>query len=81
MSSPPRVWRTGEEVILRCDGRSLPARILLASPNGHSLALAFEGIVAGFVGMMPVLWDERARSFVSLGVACPVEVAAQERSS
>lgn len=47
-------WKTGDQVIIECNGRTLPGTVKLASPNSVSLMLEFEAILAGFVGMMPV---------------------------
>ena len=54
---PPRVWKTGDRVRMTYDGRTLDAEIELASNNGCSLMLAFEGIVGGSVGLLPVIHE------------------------
>lgn len=51
-------FRTGERVWITCEDRRVEGTIVLASDNGRSLALGFEAILAGHVGMMPVLRDE-----------------------
>lgn len=58
-----RVWKLGDQCIIRCgDGRVVEATVQLASSNGHSLAVAFEAIINGWVAMMPLLWSTaRAR--------------------
>lgn len=48
----------GESVILKWRDEQYAAQIALASPNGVSLALSFEAIVAGHVGLMPILLGE-----------------------
>ncbi|CAJ5555246.1 Uncharacterised protein [Burkholderia pseudomallei] len=53
--------RTGEPVRIKCEGKSLAGTVILASSNGRSLLLAFEGILAGHVCRMPVLRDEDGR--------------------
>lgn len=50
--------RTGDTVMLTCEGRSVVARVVLASANGVSLFLQFEAILHGHAGSMPVLRDE-----------------------
>jgi hypothetical protein len=50
--------KTGEHVLIESDGRSLAGTVILASANGRSLMLAFEGIFDGCVGLLPVLQDE-----------------------
>ena len=61
--TPPRIWKLGEECRVICpDGRKVDATVELASSNGFSLAVSFEAIVGGWVGMMALLWSaERAR--------------------
>jgi hypothetical protein len=65
-------FATGDRVRLTCDGRTLDATIVLASSNGRSLALTFEGIVAGHVGMMPVLDAAGTGQYVTLLGSRPV---------
>lgn len=57
---PPRIWRTGERVTITCDGRAVQGLVEFASGNGQSLILGFNAILAGFVRLMPVLWDDGA---------------------
>lgn len=47
--------KRGDWVRIECDGRTLPAMVLLASSNGKSLLLSFDAILDGHVGTMPVL--------------------------
>lgn len=54
-------WRTGEPVIIECDGRRVEGAIIHASGNGKSLMLGFEAIIDGHIGMMPVLRDDDGR--------------------
>ncbi len=56
MTEPPRVWKTGERCRITYDGRTVDGAIKLASTNGKSLMLAFEALLGGYVGMMPVSW-------------------------
>lgn len=54
-------FKTGQSVVITCDGRSLPATVSLASENGRSLALSFDSALwnggGWYVGTMPVLRD------------------------
>lgn len=52
------IFRTGDAVRIRFDGREVDGRVRLASSNGRSLALEFEAILGGWVGMMPVAWHD-----------------------
>lgn len=58
MSEPSRVWRTGEAVRVEHDGKSVMGIVTLASDNGISLVVAFDDILGGHVGSMPLLWHE-----------------------
>jgi hypothetical protein len=49
-----RVWKKGEPVLIRCEGRAVDGTVLIASPNGRSLVLVFEAILGGHVALMPV---------------------------
>ena len=50
-------FRKGERVWITCEGRRVEGVVLIASSNGKSLALGFEALLAGHVGVMPVLRD------------------------
>lgn len=52
--------RRGEYVWVTYDGRSLPALVAIASPNGHSAVLLFDGVLGGYVGTMPVFAAEES---------------------
>lgn len=49
------IFEKGDKVRLSCGDQTVDALCVLASPNGVSLAFAFEAIVDGHVGLMPVL--------------------------
>jgi hypothetical protein len=69
-------FATGEKVMIECKGVNRYATVELASSNGKSLALVFEAIIDGHVGMMPVLLDDDGvyRSIVN-GVAVKINRA------
>jgi hypothetical protein len=72
MMNPPISFEKLEKVILTVDGEQYLAQIALASPNSVSLMLTFESIVAGHVGMMPLLWERD--SYYSIISGIPAEV-------
>ena len=51
-------YRTGEAVMIECDGRRVAGTVALASGNGRSLMLQFEALIDGHAGLMPVLMDD-----------------------
>jgi hypothetical protein len=51
-------YQRGDFVRLSSGDRRIRAMVMLASPNGRSLVLGFEGLFRGHLGMMPVLQDE-----------------------
>jgi hypothetical protein len=51
-------YERGDFVRLTCDGGHKDAMVVLASDNGRSLMLQFNGMLRGYLGMMPVLRDE-----------------------
>jgi len=59
----PRIWKTSDLVQVTFEGRTVDGIVLLASPNGLSLALGFEALLGGYGGGMPVLWDAPADTF------------------
>ena len=74
---PPRVWKTGETLYLTLAGRTVEARVSLASKNGVSLMLGFAAILEGHVGAMPVLWDDGLGLYRSLMTGMPVGLDAE----
>jgi len=40
--------------------------VALASSNGRSLILQFEGILGGYVGMMPIVWEDEFMGYMDL---------------
>lgn len=53
-----RIWRKGERLRIEFGGAQTTGTVLIASPNGRSLMLAFDAMLGGYVGMMPVLAGE-----------------------
>jgi hypothetical protein len=50
------LFKTGDRVAITLGGQSIAGVVLLASANGRSLMLEFDGVLGGYVGMMPILW-------------------------
>jgi hypothetical protein len=59
MSEPdaPIIYRKGDRIIIECEGRTVRGDVEMASPNGVSLMIKYDGILGGFFEMMPVFWD------------------------
>lgn len=51
---PATIYEKGDSVQIEHEGRTVDGTITLASPNGKSLILAFEAMLGGHVGQMPV---------------------------
>jgi hypothetical protein len=68
--------RKGDEVQIRCTGKSITGTVLMASSNGKSLMLGFEAIIDGHVGMMPVLQDDDG-TYHSIVTGIQVELRAR----
>ncbi len=51
-------FKQGDRVRITYKGRMVPGVVFLASDNGFSLMLSFQAMLGGYVGTMPVLWDE-----------------------
>ncbi len=52
------IFKTGDAVSITHEGRTVKGSVLFASGNGVSLALSFEAILGGYVGMMPILMED-----------------------
>lgn len=61
----PRGWRVGEACRLHIPSddrdRFVDAVVIVASPNGRALIVAFDALLHGHVGMMPLLWMPSSR--------------------
>jgi len=78
-----KVWKTGERMVLRVGTKTVIGYVRLASPNGVSLFLEFEGMLAGHLGGMPVIWVPEDGRFETLLGGSPVylsELPAAEAS-
>lgn len=74
----PIVFKTGDPVQIAYRGASIDGVVELASSNGKSLMLRFDGLLGGFAGRMPVLFDEASDAFRDLIVTAFVELARAE---
>lgn len=59
-------FKKGDEVTITLEGRSIDAVIVLASANGISLAVGFDGFLGGYVQFMPLLYDQNEKAYVDL---------------
>lgn len=64
----------GSRVLITYKGRELEGRVILASQNQQSLMLAFDGMLGGYVGSMPVLLAPGDDCYRDLIEHDPVEV-------
>jgi hypothetical protein len=46
--------KDGDDILIVCEGRTLPAKVVMISTNQVAALIAFEGILGGHVGSMPV---------------------------
>ena len=52
-------FNSGDQVNITCDGNTVAGAVLAASEDGHSLALVFDGTVAGYSRIMSVTRDRK----------------------
>lgn len=72
MTDPSRIWREGDAVRVVHDGKSVTGLVTMASENGISLVVAFDDMLGGHVGSMPLLWHDG--EFRSLFCGKPTEL-------
>jgi len=70
--------KTGNRIMITCEGRTVEGEVLLASPNGRSLMLRFEAILLGCVGMMPVFLDDDGKYYSLFGAGPPIEITREQ---
>lgn len=69
-----KIRKPGELVRVTYEGRTVSAMVGLASPFGNSLILVFQAMLGGYIGTMPVLWDEESSKFRDLIEGKPVTI-------
>lgn len=74
------IFKTGDVVTATFDGRTVDALVILASANGRSLAISFDAMLGGHVGMMPVLQREDG-NYEALITAEPIMLALKKGTS
>ena len=75
MNAPPNL-KTGDRVKVTYAGQTVLGSVLLASPNSKSLVLVFDAMLAGYIGMMPVLWNDELTRYEDLITRRPVSASA-----
>lgn len=64
--TPPIIFKSGDNITLRYGSEAVLAAVVMASANGRSLAVAFDGWFDGLCGSMPLLYANGSwRSIVS----------------
>jgi hypothetical protein len=66
----------GDFVEIACGDRTLDGMVTLASPNGQSLIVMFDGMLDGHVGVMPLHWHNEG--FIALLTGTPVTLTRKE---
>ena len=57
-------FKTGDTVQATSEGRTVTARVIMASPNGKSLAIQWDdGMLAGHCGLMPIYQNDNGHYF------------------
>jgi hypothetical protein len=64
--------KTGAPIWIGFDGRTVEGTVMMASDNGRSLFLAFEAMLGGHVGMMPVLLEDGVYRSIITGEAVTI---------
>ena len=51
------LFKAGDPVVIRAGDDAVRGVVRLASDNGRSLVIEFDAIVAGYIGVMPLLYQ------------------------
>jgi len=72
-----QIFKRGDRVRVSYHDDKVLGRVTIASENGRSLVIEFsDQMLGGFVGMIPVFWDEKTQQFIDLMVNDPVTIEA-----
>lgn len=65
----------GDLIRVTAFGQTCDAVVSLASANGVSLMIQFDAMLGGYVGMMPVVWNDESAQYEELfrGAAIQIE--------
>lgn len=66
------VFQRGDFVEISAAGDSIKGMVTLASPNGKSLMVMFDGMIDGHLTAMPLSYDDASEGFISLLSGTPV---------
>jgi hypothetical protein len=73
--SAVRPYAAGDRVRITIAGQTVTGSVVLASQNGRSLAVTFEAVLAGAVGMLPILQNDDGSWRDIMGRAVDLETA------
>jgi hypothetical protein len=54
-------FREGDEIIVNCDNRTVPGKIVMISDNQVSVMLSFDATLKGHAGLMPAMRHDKER--------------------
>lgn len=58
MTQEGLIERRDAWVFVTYKGKTVQAEVYKRSPNGKSVILRFDAMLGGYVGMMPIMWEE-----------------------
>lgn len=77
MNEAPSFVVKGAQLTVTYQGQTTRAVALLASDNHQSAMLGFDAMLGGYLGMMPILWNEQRGIYLDLIVGAEVTVEAR----
>jgi uncharacterized protein (AIM24 family) len=60
------IFKKGDIINLTLDDKTVQATVYLASPNGISLFVSFDDYLGGYLGKMPILYNQQINAFTDL---------------
>lgn len=70
----PESFARGDFVFVTFEQRTIRAFVVLASDDARSLAIMFDGFLGGYVGMMPLLWNDTKTGYTDLLTGRDVDI-------
>lgn len=67
-----KLERRGEFVWVTYERKLIKAMAVMVSDNGVSAILMFEGMLGGFVGAMPIVFDEHVQEYQDVFTGTPL---------
>jgi hypothetical protein len=62
----PITFKKGDPVNIELEGRQIDAIVVIVNKFGKPGMVTFDGFIGGYLGMMPIQWEEDQQKYTDL---------------